>query len=578
MTRVAIYARVSTKEQDDYGTSLLTQLQRMRDECTRNGYTIVTEQDEDFSGRTADRPKMNKIKEMALRGEIDAIMTYSRDRYARSRLAGMMLDLVFRNANVKRLYATREESLDTPQGHLRDGFDDLMHEYEVENFVERSQRGKLARAEQGIIIGMGRTPIYGYKRVRRDRIKDIAINDEEVYSHPTLKSQSDIVLWIFTQYVDGLGVTELADTLNAYGLPARLGGRWTPPAIYDILHQDEYRGQFYANKYRKEINPKTGKKAPVLRPREEWISIQREDLRIVSDEIFFKVGDRRDTSRGGYALKYEYLFSRRVTCHNNHRMCCHCTRGTPTKRYQYYECYKNKFSIKKCDLRWFSAPRVDEVVWRWVTELTNEPEVVLQGMQEAQRKALEDNAGAISYVENCNNLLDKENRELAYLIEEAKQFKDSPRIREQYRTQIEQCNQRIEILERERAKYEEQAQRGILTDDEIDRTVDEIKRLRVALRKLGELTFEHRRRWIEILNIHIVLGQVDGRKYVDIVWYETTDRRFLDEETSGLKSETSTGLSPGSTMPLCQRTKSSAGALPAGTTPSPGQPHSPPWL
>src|SRR6185503_10194420 len=88
MTRVALYARVSTKEQDDYGTSLDSQLKRMREAADLSALTVVAERDEDFTGMTHDRPKMNEIVEMARRWEIDAILCYSRDRYCRSRIAG----------------------------------------------------------------------------------------------------------------------------------------------------------------------------------------------------------------------------------------------------------------------------------------------------------------------------------------------------------------------------------------------------------------------------------------------------------------------------------------------------------
>ena len=416
-----------------------------------------------------------------------------------------------------------------------------MHEYEVENFIERSMRGKRARAEQGLIIGMGRRLIYGYRRVQNGHIKDIALDNEALYSHPEIESRRDVVRWIFTKFVEGMGATEIADTLHAFGIPARDGVRWIPAGVYDVLHREAYRGQFYGHKYQKVVNPTTGKNNSAERPREQWISITREDLRIVPDELFLAAKERIGTRRGGYTMKYEYLFSRRVTCQNGHRMTCHCTRDKPTRRYQYYQCYTNKFSVKKCDMPGFNSLRVDEVVWNWVVELIKDPAAVLVGLQKAQQQSLTNNADAIQQVGNCEKLLKKEQAELEYLIEEAKQFKDKPRIREQYREQIAQCNQRIEILERERAKLEEQLLRDVTSDEEIEHRVQEVERLAVLRDRVGTLAFEHRRRAIELLNIHIGVGMVEERKYVDIIWYETADRRFLEEEeTLDPISETST--------------------------------------
>src|SRR6266498_1009986 len=100
----------------------------------------------------------------------------------------MMLDMEFRNAGVDRLYVTREQSLDTPQGKLRDGFDDLLHEYELENIRERTMRGRRAKAEQGILIGSARSLIFGYAKIESSRIRDLKLDDKPRWDIPKLQS------------------------------------------------------------------------------------------------------------------------------------------------------------------------------------------------------------------------------------------------------------------------------------------------------------------------------------------------------------------------------------------------------
>jgi site-specific DNA recombinase len=543
MTRVALYARVSTKEQDDHGTSLDSQLKRMREAADHTALTVVAERDEDFTGMTHDRPKMNEIVEMARRGEIDAILCYSRDRYCRSRIAGLMLDMAFREAGVDRLYVTREKSQDTPQGKLRDGFDDLLHEYEVENLKERTARGRREKAEQGILTGQGRVVIYGYRKVKNGREISILKADTATYTVAGLKSEVAIVRWIFEKFVyAGWGPTKIADTLNLYDIPSpsetrgievihSASNKWTNWVIYPILRREEYTGVFYALRYKKE-----GKKV-TLRPKDEWIRIERPDLAIIPEKMFRTAQAMLDEGRKLHpgTLKYEYLFSKRVKCSQGHRMVCRGGRKggqKSTNSYMYfaYLCLSDRRYKGRCEVPQFQSRKVDAAVWSWVKDLIRNPEVVLRGYQKAQQKTKDGNAEIYQWLAACAAMHEKEEAELQYLMEEAKQFRANVRVREQYRQQIADCSKRIELLEQQRADYERQVNNATLTDLEIQNRVTFIQKLNIELDKLGELPFGERRKLIELLNIEITLGVENGDKYIDITWYGEGHRLWLGHQ------------------------------------------------
>src|ERR1051325_2492212 len=83
MRAAAIYARVSTREQADTGTSLQGQGEACRPFAQNNNYTVVCEVAEDASGTTLQRRGLDEIRDKAARGEFDALIIYAVDRLSR---------------------------------------------------------------------------------------------------------------------------------------------------------------------------------------------------------------------------------------------------------------------------------------------------------------------------------------------------------------------------------------------------------------------------------------------------------------------------------------------------------------
>src|SRR5262245_56256854 len=81
--RIALYARVSTK---DKGQDYENQLRELREFVHRkatNGWMLFREYVDKASGKTADRPAFRQMLDGASRKEFDLILFWSLDRFSR---------------------------------------------------------------------------------------------------------------------------------------------------------------------------------------------------------------------------------------------------------------------------------------------------------------------------------------------------------------------------------------------------------------------------------------------------------------------------------------------------------------
>src|SRR4051812_276614 len=86
------YARRSSEKQDD--VSLKTQSLKNLDYSVKNGVAVPSEyafEEDNFTGKVADRPVLNKIFKLASEGKIQCIIVYLVDRWARDVGAGAEL-------------------------------------------------------------------------------------------------------------------------------------------------------------------------------------------------------------------------------------------------------------------------------------------------------------------------------------------------------------------------------------------------------------------------------------------------------------------------------------------------------
>jgi hypothetical protein len=113
-------------------------------------------------------------------------------------------------------------------------------------------------------------------------------------------AEAEVVRTIFTMVASGAGLVRVAKTLNATGAlsPRAQQGRpsgWAPSSLHAVIHRTIYRGTVTYNQTKK--RDLSGDVAPSDRPQEEWLHIDRPDLRVVNDDLWDTVHTRMRGAR-----------------------------------------------------------------------------------------------------------------------------------------------------------------------------------------------------------------------------------------------------------------------------------------
>jgi site-specific DNA recombinase len=150
MKTAAIYARVSSDKQKEENT-IASQTAALTAFATEQGYAVPTEwifEDEGYSGASLIRPGLERVRDLAAEGELDAVLVYAPDRLSRRYAYQILLIEELARAGVETLFI-RSPRATTAEDQLLLQFQGMIAEYERAQILERSRRGKRHRAQQG---------------------------------------------------------------------------------------------------------------------------------------------------------------------------------------------------------------------------------------------------------------------------------------------------------------------------------------------------------------------------------------------------------------------------------------------
>ncbi len=225
--RVALYVRVSTDKQAEFGMSLDAQKAELERYCRDRNWTIAGLYiDGGFSGKNTDRPEFQRMIGAIRDGGIDGIVVTKLDRLTRS---------------VRNLCELNEDILRPHNVNLvciRDGINTfevggtlLLHLLAVIGQIERentSQRTAAAIAHiQNSGGHYGKIP-FGKTTAPHPTQPKMKILVEHPEEGPWLKQ-------IFAWYAEGKQPTEIAHLLNAQGVKPRYCDKWTLQVVYSLL-------------------------------------------------------------------------------------------------------------------------------------------------------------------------------------------------------------------------------------------------------------------------------------------------------------------------------------------------------
>jgi len=162
-----------------------------------------------------------------------------------------------------------------------------------------TMRGLEVRCLKG--FSTGHNP-YGYYSVAT---KTLFMKGHEKPSWFEIKidyEKSQIVIRIWKEFADGLGCRAIATRLNGDQVPPpgknkRAGTRWSEKAVWNILNQPKYLGDWSYRQTQVKKNPEGKRMEQMSRPKKEWLVLQRDDLRIIPTDIADKVKTRKDQMR-----------------------------------------------------------------------------------------------------------------------------------------------------------------------------------------------------------------------------------------------------------------------------------------
>lgn len=253
MKTAAVYLRVSTKQQREDGSSLASQAEQCLALARAEGYEVPDGYicQEDWPGTELARPELDRVRELVRQRLIVALIAYSTDRLSRSPIhVGLIAEECQKNG-VKLVFVS--EPLDaSPEGMLISYVKGYAAQLERVRILDRTCRGKLARARSGKLPqGTGRG-MYGYRyEGGKDGSGKRVVVDQE----------AQVVRRMFQLASEGFSAHRIAKALNIDDIPSFNGGRWQPRVVLRMLHNSVYSGKTYYRRTRR--IPLEGKKCKI---------------------------------------------------------------------------------------------------------------------------------------------------------------------------------------------------------------------------------------------------------------------------------------------------------------------------
>src|SRR5438128_942416 len=214
MKAAAIYARVSSEQQKEENT-IASQTATLIDFAREQGYSVPDDwviEDAGFSGASLLRPGLERLRDLAAEGHIQAVLIHSPDRLSRKYAYQVLLTEEFARHGVETIYVKAPHA-GTPEDQLVLQFQGMIAEYERAQILERSRRGKRHRAKAGEISVLSGAP-YGYRYIRK--------SDDAPARYEIVAAEAEVVRLVFEKYTAGcLSIGAIARLLNERGPPTR---------------------------------------------------------------------------------------------------------------------------------------------------------------------------------------------------------------------------------------------------------------------------------------------------------------------------------------------------------------------
>jgi site-specific DNA recombinase len=358
--RAVVYRRVSTADQVD-GTSLDTQRDSCLEEIGKRGLVLADVwdfADEGRSGKSLDRPALDRLREDAHRAKFEVIVVAKADRLSRDHLDSLNLLRYFETLGVQVVTPDGDLIGKTAEQRLQRNILGVIAEFEREQILRRTRDGLRATAARG--AWPGGPPPYGFHTVKsqiRSEGTRLEINERE----------AQVIELATVLLVDQrLSTLAVARELNARGLRPRRSPRWTHGNLRRLLLDGAYSGEWVYNRRRPGSAPDSD---PIVLAIPSILTSERHSALLVA------LGST-STGREATKRKKNYLLSRgrlASPCGGRFHGVFRSDRG-----YAQYRCSNSvPESPKRCECRRLHADDVEEHVWSVVSTMLSSPTLLL---------------------------------------------------------------------------------------------------------------------------------------------------------------------------------------------------------
>ncbi len=301
--KIAAYCRVSTEKEAQID-SLEKQIEFFNEFTKKNGYELYKlYADEGISGKQIKhRKQFQQMMQDAKAKKFDKVVVKDVSRFARNTVDLLQSVRELKSYNVQVDFLNNGEVMEGGSEFILTILG-AMAQQESANMSKRVKFGKDITAKKGRVPNL----VFGYDKIPDERYT-LKINEEE----------SKIVKEIFESYVyKGIGTTKIAWNLNDRGIRTKkTKSKWVQTSIVRMLKNPIYTGRV-TNKKSEVTDFITGTRKEL--PEEEWIVVEKPEMRIISDELFNRAQELLEQRSNEFKLnnkreKTEYVFSTLIYC------------------------------------------------------------------------------------------------------------------------------------------------------------------------------------------------------------------------------------------------------------------------
>ncbi len=514
MKSAILYARVSTDEQAEKGTSLDSQLDACRHYANSHGMEVIAEFKDDFTGSRIDRPELMKLIELVKRRAADVVITYSSDRWARSTRVVLDLRDMLKEARIELHYVLGGKVEFSPEGELMDDTFSNFNVYWKAKIVEVTTRGKNTIAQNGRRVMVGFAP-YGYNKTGLKNTARLEINEYE----------RQVVNKIFEWYIRGngdgrpLSLRSIAWKLDDAKIPPPNHKKtsspiWLPSTLLGILTNELYAGLTYYGKTRG-----TGSRRKYIE-KDKWIPINVPELAIVDRSTFNAVQSRRERNLqlARRNRKNDYLLSGFFWCADCHNVMTGTYKLAKGIKYTYYRCASEwraqAHGGGKCPNvnKTLSMKIVDAKVWEWIESLWTDPDKFdagIMGIADRNRKKLEPMQ---KQYERLQALIEKQDDKARRFIAQIGDI-DDPELIVMVKAQAKEAVTLRDQMRQEAEELKAAINRDVMNPEMVERLRDIITKIREGRARLN---FEFKRIVLNMLAVEVEFRiDENGERWLD---------------------------------------------------------------